>query len=157
MRVLELYQRAEVARRQGVHRHAVLAVEHVNLVDALGGFVRGIFQIRAGRERARMQLEKRLRPHVAFVHRFVNEQHRVLVGEVDFRFGFIGLDAFAYRMIGGRGAVACDEIHKARHPHIGRGRGGEHGNEPLHLQCLVQSVAQFVLGEIALLEEFFQQ
>ena len=147
VRVLELHDRADVARAERVNGLAGLAVEQENLADALGDFAVAVEQIRAGGHRAGIDAEKRQLAELRLGHVLEDVGHGLGVVEDDLGLIAVGVNRRDIFAVHRRRAVFGDEIHQARDADIFFRRGGEERDEQFLLHRRVDAGAEFLLRQ----------
>ena len=158
VRVLELDHRADVAGAERADRLARLAVEQVNLPDALVDLAVAVEQIHAGGDRAGIDAEERQFAEMRLGHRLEDVEPPVRgsssATSTSLPLASTRLDLFAVHR---RRAVFGDEIHQPRDADVVFRRRAEQRDEQFLLHRRVDAGAEFLLRQAALLEKLVHQ
>ena len=136
-------------RDQFLRGGAITAIENIKLADALGYAAVGIEKFHARLEAPGINAEKRKLAEMRLGHRLENMGHRLRVGQLDFGRRAAGIHGGIALAIHRRRTVLGDEIHQARHSHIGFGGRAEERDKMLLLHGGMYAGAKFLLRKPA--------
>ena len=157
VRVPEFHGRGDVAGAEGVDRLAGLAVEQINLSDALIHLAIAVIQVHAGGNRPGIDAKERQLAEMRLGHRLENIKHRFRIVQADLHFRVVGIDRLDFLAVHGRGAVFGDEIHQARDADVIFRRSAKQRDERFLLHRRVDAGAKFLLRQAAFFEKLVHQ